>query len=435
MKIEIKGPATRITGDIIPPPDKSITHRAIVFSATAVGVTTVRNPLFCGDTDATLAALEHLGVSVRRDGPERLYLEASKPFPTSRSGMIIDCANSGTTFRLLLGLLAGRVDGIVLTGDSSLRARPMSSTAEPLIRMGASVKGTGSRFFPPVSIDNSSRRLNGIDCYISPPSAQVKSALILAALRAEGRTAITESVPTRDHTERLAAAMGADVAVDSGIIRVDPGSRLSGPEVDVPGDFSSAAPFLLLAALSPGSRLLVRNVGLNPTRTGFLRLMQRSGLDVNIVRLDESGIEPIGDIQVEGSSGVEPFSIGREEIPSMIDELILAGVMAAFSGGECKVQEASQLREKESDRITSSVRLLREFGVKAGEKEDGFTVFHGPAPRGGCRIESDDHRVLIAAAVLGLLVRGGVSLHGAEWVGVSNPAFFETVGALTGCII
>jgi 3-phosphoshikimate 1-carboxyvinyltransferase len=409
-----------IRGRLRPPGDKSISHRAVLLGALAEGVTVARNFLRAQDTERTVACVQALGVAVEADGDTvRVYGRREWRAP----GRVLDAGNSGTTIRLLCGLLSGQPLEAVLDGDSSLRRRPMDRVAIPLRRMGAEVEAREGRF-PPVRVRGA--RLQGVRHELPVASAQVKSAILLAGLYADGVTAVVEPVASRDHTERLLRAMGVDVRVrrlggGPVEVEVEGPARPAPVEVVVPGDFSSAAFFVAAAAAQPGAELVVEHVGLNPTRTGLLEVLREMGACVEVEDLREVAGEPVGTVVVRGRRlhGVE---VSGEKLPRLIDEVPALAVAAAVAEGHTVVRDAGELRVKESDRIRTVVRALRAAGVQAEELPDGLVVRGGRLPGGAVESEGD-HRIAMAFAVAGLLSEGGVAVEGVECAAVSFPEF------------
>ena len=338
----------------------------------------------------------------------------------------LDCSNSGTTMRLLAGVLASAAFEAVLEGDESLSGRPMERVAEPLRAMGADVRTTGGR--PPVTVGGGP--LRGIEHRPTAPSAQVKGAVLLAGLSAEGETTVVEPAPTRDHTERMLAAAGAPITVRPTSVTVRRAERLSLGPLEVPGDFSSAAPFLVAATLVPGSELHVHGVNLNPRRTGLLAILERMGARITVYNRREVGGEPAGDLEVHAAPLVGAV-VGREEVPVAIDELPLFALAAAHARGESVLRGAEELRAKESDRIKATVDALRALGVRVRATDDGLRVVGVPArPRGGRIASRGDHRLAMLGAVAGLASREGVRVEDADAVTVSFPGFFEMLEEL-----
>jgi 3-phosphoshikimate 1-carboxyvinyltransferase len=333
----------------------------------------------------------------------------------------LDCGNAGTLARLVTGLLAFQEGGFTLTGDESLSARPMERVAEPLRRMGARIETTECHL--PLRIEGGS--LTAIDYELPVASAQVKSAILLAGLGAEGRTTVIEPAPTRDHTELMLQAAGARVTVRPSSVSLDPPARLQLGTVDVPGDFSSAAPFIVAATLLPESRLTIHDVNLNPRRTGLLDVLDRMGGRVGVLARRRVGGEQAGDLEIR-SAELTATTITSGEVPLLVDELPLFGLLAACARGESWVYGAGELRLKETDRIEALVDALRAIGARAREHDEGFSVVGVPTrPRGG-RVDSrGDHRIAMLGAIAGLVSREGVQVEGAESVSISFPGFYD----------
>lgn len=395
------------------PGDKSISHRALLFGALAGGTTRVTGLLEAEDVGRTMRAVEQVGAQVARVGASVEVTGAAW-----HPGGVIDCGNSGTTARLLLGALAGRADA-TLTGDASLSRRPMRRVVEPLSRMGGRFAGSETL---PVTVQAS--RLLGITWTAQVASAQVKAAVLLAGLAAEGHTVYLEPIATRDHTERMLRGMGARLSVDPGRIAVAR-SDLQAVDVEVPGDISSAAFWLVAAAIHPGARLTVAGVGLNPTRLGVLNVLRRMGAEVSVC--ERGGIEPIGDVTVIGGD-LRGTEIGGAEIPTLIDELPVLAVAAAFAEGETVVRDAAELRVKESDRIAAIVAGLRAIGVEAEASPEGLRVFGGGA-RGGRVVTEGDHRIAMAFSIAGLRVP--VQVSETDSIRTSYPDFLATLARIT----
>ena len=339
----------------------------------------------------------------------------------------IDCGNAGTLVRLLAGILAGQTwQQFELVGDESLSARPMGRIADPLTQMGAGVESADGRL--PLGIDG--RPLRGIAYELPVASAQVKSCVLLAGLYAEGETTVFEPVPTRDHTERMLRAAGAGVRTALGRIAVQPAERLELGEVTVPGDVSSAAPLILAATLLPGSELIVTGVGVNPTRTGLLDVLERMGARIAIFNRRSAAGEPVADVEVTHSELVAA-EIEPADVPRLVDELPLFVLAASMAHGTSRVRGAAELRAKETDRIAAVADGLRGLGAHVTARKDGFTVRGVPArPRGGRMSAEADHRIAMLAAVAGLASRDGVEVQGAECVAVSFPGFFDLLDSL-----
>ncbi len=428
------GPVAAIRSRLRVPGDKSISHRALILNAMAGGTAVVTGLAPGRDVASTTAALAMLGVPIAWEGRDRLRVSEGAPW---RAAGPIDCGNSGTTTRLLLGVLAARAAGpVTLTGDGSLSRRPMGRVVEPLTRMGAVIEGStdaagGAADRLPLTITG--RPLRAARHRLPVASAQVKSALLLAGLAAEGETVVEEPGTSRDHTERMLAAMGARIEAAtpsaSGGTRtaIHPGP-LAALDMDVPGDLSAAAPFLALAAAQDGGEIVIGDVGLNPTRTGFLDILTAFGAKVEAT-IVENVPEPRGTLRVVGR-GLTAIEIGPELVPRAIDELPLVALLATQAEGDTVVRGAAELRVKESDRIAAIVAGLRRMGAEIDALPDGFAV-RGPTPLTGAELDAaGDHRIGMAFAVAAALARGESGLEGTEWVAVSYPAFFEDLRAV-----
>jgi 3-phosphoshikimate 1-carboxyvinyltransferase len=403
------------------PGDKSIAHRALLLAGVAKGVSQLRGMPGGEAVEATRRAMQALGVVIRdEDGVMRVEgrgFEALRR-PSGR----LDAGNSGTTMRLLAGLLAGRPFPTEIVGDAWLSRRPMERVAAPLRLMGARVETLGADGRPPLRIHGAA--LRGIDYELPVASAQLKSAVLLAGLQAVGATSVVEPVPSRDHTERLLRAMGAAVTCDSTHTLLKPGASLRPLMMRLPGDLSSAAPWLCAAALHPGWRVVVDDVGNNPGRSGFLDVLGRFGARVRRDALSEEAGEPRATLTVEGGE-LRATEIEAEEVPRLIDELALVAVLATRATGTTRVRGAAELRVKESDRIDGIGAIVRALGGRFAASPDGFTVV-GPTPLRGATVDAQgDHRLAIAAAVAALVAEGETQVNGAEAVLVSYPGFWE----------
>ena len=418
-------PAGRLRGRVRVPGDKSISHRAALIGALARGDTVIHHFLRADDCLHTVSCLRALGVGIEDEG-SRLIVRGMGP--RWRAPMTpLDAGNSGTTMRLLAGILAGQPFQTELTGDASLRTRPMDRIVEPLSRMGARIVASGDGRFPPLRITGGS--LRGITYTLPVASAQVKSAVLLAGLLAEGPTTVVEPTPTRDHTERMLAAFGAPIRRDGDRVSVT-AAALRGNEVRVCGDISSAAFLLAAAAAMPGSELTVEHVGLNPTRTGFLDVLRALGAEVDVRQTGEDAGEPVGAVTVRGQR-LRGVRIGGSLIPRVIDELPVLCVIATAAEGETVISDAAELRVKESDRIAVIARGLRALGGEVEERPDGLTVY-GSRLHGGRVGSAGDHRIAMAFAVAGLLAGGPVTVEGAESIKVSFPEFGRVLQEVTG---
>jgi 3-phosphoshikimate 1-carboxyvinyltransferase len=416
-------PARRLRGEVRLPGDKSIAHRYAILAALADGVTRITNYAPGADCASTLACLERLGVPVTRRGDE-ITLSGRGLRGLSAPRAPLDAGNSGTTMRLLAGVLAAHPFETTLSGDASLVRRPMGRIVEPLERMGARISTTNG--CAPLVIAGA--RLSGIDYTAPVPSAQVKSAVLLAGLQADGTTLVREMAPTRDHTERALAAFAAPPGRQANAVSVTGGTRLRAADLHVPSDISSAAFLAVAAAALPGSDLTLPDVGLNPTRTAILAVLRRAGAEVEAVIDRDEAFEPVGRVRIRhGSLG--PLTIAPAEVPALIDELPALAAMAA-SGGEIRVTGAAELRVKESDRIAALVAGLRALGADADEFPDGFHIRGRTPLRGGAVDSAGDHRLAMAFAIAALSASRPSVISGAEAVAVSFPGFFEILRSI-----
>ena len=414
------------------PGDKSISHRAAMIAALANGTSRIRNFSTSEDCAATLRCLQQLGVSIKRESDD-VIVQGVGTRGLRAPKEPLDCGNSGTTMRLLAGILAGQDFEATLTGDGSLRFRPMQRIIEPLKLMGAEISSNDG--LPPLTI-RGRYPLQSIDYDQLVASAQVKSAILLAGLNADGQTKVVEQTPTRDHTERMLRWFGVAVEQSDAPKERQTFAAVTGPasfdarDVDVPGDISSAAYFIAAAALIEGSSLVIGNLGLNPSRIEFLNVVKSMGLAVNIEELPELSNEPIGALRVEGARTAKqstdaPLMIDGDRIAGLIDELPLLAVIGSQLDGGIELRDARELRVKESDRIAATVAGLRAMGAETEEVDDGLRV-GGRTRLRGARIDSrGDHRIAMSFAVAGLLAEGQTEIEGAECVGVSFPEFFE----------
>ena len=418
-------PATRVAGELSVPGDKSIAHRVLMLAALAQGESWIHGLPEGEDVLATVACLRSLGADLQRSGrTARIRGAGLRSFATPHGSL--DCANSGTTMRLLLGVLAGSSISATLDGDASLRRRPMDRVIDPLKSMGARIESQASR--APLSVTGTS--LQGRRHELPIASAQVKSALLLAGLSASGPTTVVETTPTRDHTERLLRAMGTDVdATDAGVVIRPSHQPLRPIELAVPGDFSSAAFWMAAAALRPGWSVIIGDVGLNPTRTAFVALLRSMGAAVKIDG-PSADVEPRGMVTVAGRP-LRAIVLGAADVAGAIDEIPALLVLATQAVGVTTIYGAGELRVKESDRIATMADGLRRMGAIVEERPDGVSV-HGPAELHGATVESHgDHRVAMALAVAALVASGPTTIEDADSVAVSYPNFFAQLEDLT----
>jgi 3-phosphoshikimate 1-carboxyvinyltransferase len=422
-------PAAALVGDLAVPGVKGICQRGVLLGAVADGESELRGFGHAADTDSAIAVARALGAEVSEPADDVVRVRGRGLHGLEEPGAPLDCANAGTVMRLVSGLLAGQEGRrFELVGDESLSARPHERIAVPLREMGARVETTDGH--APVRIEGAA--LHPIRYELPVASAQVKSCVLLAGLYARGGpTRVVEPVPTRDHTERILSSLGVRVRRRGREIAVDPVESLPPLSLDIPGDFSSSAPFLVAATLLSGSELRIHDVNLNPTRTGFLDVLERMGARIAVYNRRSAGGEPLGDLDVR-SAELVATEIGREEVPRLVDELPLFALAAAMARGESVVRGAGELRVKESDRIETVTMSLRALGVRITETEDGFRVAGVPTrPRGGRMDSRGDHRIAMLGAVAGLVSRDGVELEGAESVAISFPGFFELLASLT----
>jgi 3-phosphoshikimate 1-carboxyvinyltransferase len=410
-----------LRGELTVPGDKSISHRAVIFASIAEGTSRIRNLSGGEDNQRTLQAFEDLGVSIWQDDGS-LCVEGKGWDGLRPTGKVIDCGNSGTTMRLLSGVLSGRPFVSVLDGDASLRRRPMRRVMDPLGQMGAEISSESGGHLAPLRIRGG--KLHGIDYPMPIASAQVKSAILLAGLQATGVTVVTEPQKSRDHTEIMALRFGAKLKAEGLSVTVQGGRPLRRQDVVVPGDLSSAAFFLVAAAAIPDSDVLVRNVGCNPTRSGILELLQRMGAKVELLQSNDVNGESAADLRITGTrlGGIE---IGADMVARTIDEYPILFVAAALAEGTTTVSGAKELRYKESDRITVMATALRQLGVDVEERDDGLRINGQRRLRGASVKTHGDHRVAMALAIAGLRAEGGIEIDDDACASVSFPGFFQ----------
>lgn len=412
-------------GELTPPGDKSISHRALIFSSLAEGRSRIGGLLMSADTRATLAACRQLGAQIESENG-RTRVDGTAGHLQRPPGGLLDLGNSGTAMRLLAGVLCAQSFATTLTGDASLNRRPMRRIVEPLTRMGAGISASGEGTAPLEIVPVGG--LRGIE-YDSPvASAQVKSCVLLAGLFASGRTCVREPRLSRDHTERMLPLFGVDLPAAG---CVNGGARLRPADFDVPGDISSAVFALAAAALVPGSAVVVRNVGLNPTRTGFLTCLEEMGATLNITAVRDRETEPVGDVEVVYSGRLKAIDVPPERVPDMIDELPLLMALAATATGVTRIRGAGELRIKESDRLAVMAAGLRALGVELKEYDEGMDI-QGGQLRGGSVDSAADHRCAMSFAVLGLIAAPRVEVSGAEYIATSYPGFAHDVNQLGG---
>ncbi|CUS78624.1 3-phosphoshikimate 1-carboxyvinyltransferase [Candidatus Kryptonium thompsonii] len=414
--------ASKVTGIIHSPGDKSISHRVALISALSNGENIIENFLISDDTLRTLACLEELGVDIELSEKLKIKGRGFKNFQKPNSTLY--AGNSGTTIRLLSGILAGQNFNSEITGDDSLRRRPMMRIIKPLRMMGAKIEATGNGTAPLkiYAVEN----LNSIEYELEIPSAQVKSCIIFAGLHAEGKTKIIEKIQTRDHTERL---LGLKVSSENGkkIIEVEPGIKIENKYYLIPGDISSSAFFIVAASIIPNSYVVVKNVSLNPTRTGFIDVLRKMGAVIELENVREVANEQLGDVIVKSGKEInlKNLTLSGDLIPSIIDEIPVLAIAGTVAEGVFEVRDAGDLRNKESDRIKAIVSNLRNMGVDVEEYDDGFS-FEGRKKLKGTLIQTfNDHRIAMAFSIAGLIAEGETVIDDPECVKISFPNFYE----------
>ena len=420
---EIEGP---LCGEITVPGDKSIAHRAVIFASVAHGRSRIFNLSGGDDNSRTVRAFRQMGLEISRE-EDGLCIDGKGWDGLAAPKDTIDCGNSGTTMRLLSGILAGCPFASELDGDSSLRQRPMQRVIEPLSRMGAKIVSRSGNGLAPLAIQGGG--LHSIHYPMPIASAQVKSAILLAALQADGTTIIEEPLKSRDHTEVMIRGFGGEIAVDGKTVAIKGGQSLSGRDVRVPGDVSSAAFFLVAAAMIPGSNIVIRNVGCNPTRDGVIEVLRRMGAAIQLINQRIEAGEQVADVRVVGGA-LKGIEVGPEWVARTIDEYPILSTAAAMAEGITTFSDVKELRYKESDRITAMAEGLRRLGVKVEEREDGMTIY-GTKRLQGARVRSfGDHRVAMSLAIAGLCAEGGIEIDNPACVDISFPGFFELLGKI-----
>jgi len=412
-----------IEGEIEVPGDKSISHRSLIFGAISEGTTEIKNLLESSDCFSTLTCLEKIGIKIEKGKTYKIYGNTFKE-PED----ILDCGNSGTTIRLLSGVLSSKNFLSILTGDNSLRQRPMKRIIEPLEKMGTFIIGRENNSFPPIVIKG--RKLNGIDYKIPVPSAQVKSCIILASLFSDGATIIEEPYQTRDHTERMLQYFGGEITKKGNKIHIPGNQKLYGRDVIIPGDFSSAAYFIAIGLLIKNSKIRIKNINLNPTRIYFLKVIEKMGGEIKIIEQKKVCNEEVGTIEIEYKGKLNGIEIKEKEVPLIIDEIPLIGVIASVSKGKTIISGAKELRYKESDRIKAIVSQLRKMGSEIYEKEDGFEIY-GVEKLKGSNVNSwNDHRIAMCLTIAGLIAEGETKIENTDCVKISFPQFYDLISSL-----
>ncbi|HEX4997845.1 MAG TPA: 3-phosphoshikimate 1-carboxyvinyltransferase [Terriglobia bacterium] len=418
-------PVKNVQGHIRIPGDKSISHRLAMIGAIAEGPTIIRGFAESADCQSTLGCLRRLGIPINRSGSDgsTVQIDGKGLDGLTPPREALDAGNSGSTVRMLSGILAGRPFASTFIGDHSLSRRPMKRIIEPLERFGCSFRAREGNYLPLMVSGGS---LKAIDYTLPIASAQVKSAILLAGLQAQGTTRVTEPAPSRNHTELALAAFGATLRRDGPAIEIEGGQRLRGGEFDTPGDLSSAAFPIAAAAGVPGSHLELPGVGVNVTRSGFLTLIEQMGARVRMENVRRSGEEPVADLIIEGTE-LDGAEVAGAMVPNVIDEIPVLAALALRTRRGIRFRDAAELRAKESDRIRSVVTNLTALGLSAEEFPDGFYVPGGQTPRAGAVDSFGDHRIAMAFAVAGLFAEGPVTIQNADCVGISFPGFFGTL--------
>lgn len=420
-----------LKGSIRVPGDKSISHRAVMLGSLAEGTTTIYNFLQGLDCISTIEAFRKMGIDISNDTTNNKVVIKGKGLKgLNKPSSVIDVGNSGTTMRLLSGILCGQTFDSVLTGDESIRSRPMDRIIIPLSKMGAKIKSKSGDGLPPLEIySRGETPLKGIT-YNSPvASAQVKSSILLAGLYADKETKVIEPNLSRNHTELMLKSFGANIVQEGNTTTLQPKPSLKGQEIKVPGDISSAAYFIVAGLIVPGSKLLIKDVGINPTRDGIIEICQRMKANISLENIRDWNGEQVADIYVEHSN-LQGIEIGGSVIPRLIDELPIIAVMACFADGKTTIRDAQELKVKETNRIDVMVNNLKALGAKISGTDDGM-VIEGGSPLHGARVESkNDHRIAMSFAIADLMTQGQVDIVGRECVNISYPSFFDDLSSI-----
>ncbi len=424
-------PCEGIDAEITVPGDKSISHRALMIGAIANGKTQIRNFLDSDDTSATMEILRAMGIEIERKENE-VIVEGKGLYGLSEPEGVLDARNSGTTMRLLLGLLAAQSFYAVITGDESLRKRPMKRVIEPLSKMGSQFFGRQGGSLAPITVIGN-QNLRPVTYRTPVASAQVKSAILLAGLYADGDTTVIEPAKSRDHTERMLRCFGAQVYEEGTSVTIHGiANKLEAKEIFVPGDISSAAFFIVAGLITKGSKLVIKDVGLNPTRTGILTALREMGGDISVVNERIINYEPVGDLIVR-SSELKGIEIKSDTIPLLIDEIPILAIAASQASGKTSIRDAQELRYKETDRIRAIATELRRLGVEIEERQDGFDVVGRQEIKGNCTCESyKDHRIAMSLAIAGLIAQEPIEINDFECVSISFPNFADILNSFDG---
>lgn len=418
--------ASHLKGEITIPGDKSISHRSVMFGSIAKGTTKISHYLQGADCLSTISCFEKMGIRIENNGSSVL-VHGQGLHGLKKPETILDCGNSGTTTRLISGILAAQNFPVALTGDDSIKKRPMNRIIEPLALMGAQIKSMENNGCAPIAITG--QKLHGIHYTSKVASAQVKSAILLAGLYADGETRVTEPYVSRNHTEIMLEAFGAKVHTENTTASIQQADELYGTEIVVPGDISSAAYFIAAGLMVPDSEILIKGVGINPTRSGILSVCREMGGSVTLLNETKGSGEPVADLLVK-SSALHGVTIGGAIIPTLIDELPMIAAMACLAEGETVIKDASELKVKESNRLNVMVNALRSMGADVEETPDGM-IIRGQRPLHGAVIDSKlDHRIAMTFAVLSLCAHGETTIQGRECVNISYPGFYEDLNNL-----
>ncbi|MED0985661.1 3-phosphoshikimate 1-carboxyvinyltransferase [Bacillus paramycoides] len=424
--MKLVGRKNSLNGEIVVPGDKSISHRAVMFGAIAEGTTRVSNFLLGEDCLSTIACFQKLGVKIEQSGNDvTIYGKGLENLQEPKE--VLDVGNSGTTIRLMLGILSNTPFHSTIIGDESIGKRPMKRVTDPLSKMHAQIDGRENGQYTPLSIRGG--RVKGIHYHAPVASAQVKSAVLLAGLQGEGVTTVTEPMQSRDHTERMLRAFGCTVEVNERTVSLQGGQQLKGTEIKVPGDISSAAFFLVAGAIVQNSKLVLKNVGLNPTRTGILDVLTRMGARISIDNIRNEEFEPCGDITIE-TSKLKGIEIGGSLIPRLIDEIPVIALLATQAEGITVIKDAEELKVKETNRIDTVVDELGKLGAKIEATPDGMIIYGKQDLKGNTVNSHGDHRIGMMLAIASCIVNGEVKIENSDAVAVSYPNFFEQLAAL-----
>lgn len=415
-----------LQGELTVPGDKSVSHRSVMFGSIAKGKTTVSGFLLGEDCLQTIDCFQKLGVQIEVDGTN-VTIDSPGMDEWTEPSEVLYTGNSGTTTRLMLGILSGTNLHTIMTGDDSIGKRPMRRVADPLRLMGAQIAGRANGQFTPLAIQGGP--LNAIDYTMPVASAQVKSAILLAGLRAKGTTIIREQEVSRDHTERMLRQFGADISVEHGVVSLAGGQTLTGTHVNVPGDISSAAFFLVAGAVVPNSHIVLHNVGVNQTRDGILEVLNDMGAKLTIAIEDEQAAEPTATITIE-TSQLKGTTVEGAVIPRLIDEIPIIALLATQATGKTVIKDAEELKVKETNRIDAVVNELKKLGANIEATEDGM-IIEGPTPLHGASLKTyGDHRIGMMGAIAAIIADGRVELDDADCIAVSYPTFFEHVDSI-----